>query len=200
MQLEKINLIKTMLEVEIKILDIDVEKLTQQLEEMWAKKTFEWVIHDVYYDFPKGSKLKMEKNKRMFRLRKKWEEHIYTIKRKRKSLWNQQWAAIKDEHETPITNIDSFSKVIEKYGMTKTREKVKHRVSYAFKWGEFDIDTYDEIPAFLEIEEKSREHIDAWIKILKLEDKEILIGGSRKLFKQYWIKYLDFDWENEKRD
>jgi len=50
-----------MLEVEIKILDIDVEKLTQQLEEMWAKKTFEWVIHDVYYDFPKGSKLKMEK-------------------------------------------------------------------------------------------------------------------------------------------
>ena len=186
-----------MLEVEIKILEIDEKKLTDKLEEMWAEKTFEWVIHDVYYDFPEGEELKMENNKRMFRIRKKWEEHIYTIKRKRKWMWKEQWAAIKDEHETPISNIESFSKVIEKYWMTKTREKIKHRTSFAFKWAEFDIDKYEEIPAFLEIEEKSREHIDAWLKILKLEDHELLIGWSRSLFKHYWKEYLDFDWKDE---
>ncbi|MCD5380560.1 CYTH domain-containing protein [Candidatus Gracilibacteria bacterium] len=188
-----------MLEVEIKILEIDQEKLSGKLEEMGAKKTFEGVIHDVYYDFPKGSKLKMEDNKRMFRIRKKGEEHIYTIKRKRKGMGKQQGAAIKDEHETAISNIDSFSKVIEKYGMTKTREKVKHRVSYAFKGAEFDIDKYEEIPAFLEIEEKSREHIDAWIKLLELGDKELLIGGSRKLFKHYGKEYLNFDWKEDEK-
>jgi len=36
----------------------------------------------------------------------------------------------KDEHETSITDITSFAKVLEKYGMEKVREKKKHRVSY----------------------------------------------------------------------
>ena len=184
-----------MLEVEIKILNIDTKTVIKQLETWWAEKTFEGEIHDVYYDFPDGKDLKMEQNNRMFRVRKKWEEHIYTIKRKRKQMWKEEWAAIKDEHETPISNVESFQKVLLKYGLTKTREKIKHRTSYAYKGAEFDIDIYDEIPAFLEIEEVSRKHIDAWIKLLKLEEHEVLIGGSRKLFKHYWMEYLNFDWE-----
>ena len=74
-----------MLEKEIKLLEIDISEVCKKLESLWATKTFEWVIHDVYYDFPKWKDgLKMEDNKRMFSVRKKWEEHIYTIKRKRK--------------------------------------------------------------------------------------------------------------------
>jgi len=188
-----------MLEKEIKILEINEEKLKKDLEELWAKKTFEWIIHDVYYDFPDWEELKMEKNKRMFRIRTKWEEHIYTIKRKRKKMWEQEWAIIKDEHETPITNIESFSKVLEKYGMTKTREKKKHRISYALAWAEFDIDTYEEIPTFLEIEESSRENINFWMRKLNLENHDILLWGSRKIFKHYWVKYLDFDWKEENK-
>ncbi len=186
-----------MLEIEIKILEVDERKLKKRLKELGAKKTFEGVIHDVYYDFPEGSKLKMENNNRMFRIRKKWEEHIYTIKRKRKALWKEQWAAIKDEHETPISNIESFQKVLEKYGMAKTREKIKHRTSYALAWAEFDIDVYDDIPAFLEIEEESRDNIAFWIRKLWLWKNDLLIGGSRKIFKHYWVKYLDFDWKEK---
>ena len=187
-----------MLEKEIKILEIDTEKLFSDLEKLWAKKTFEWIIHDVYYDFPDGKDLKMEKNNRIFRIRKKGEEHIYTIKRKRKEMGEQEWATIKDEHETAITNVESFAKVLEKYWMTKTREKKKHRISYALAGAEFDIDTYEEIPTFLEIEETSRENINFWIRKLSLENHDILLGGSRKIFKHYWVKYLDFDWKAEK--
>lgn len=187
-----------MLEKEIKILEIDTEKLFSDLEILWAKKTFDWIIHDVYYDFPDWKKLKMEKNKRMFRIRTKWEEHIYTIKRKRTKMWEDEWAIIKDEHETSITNIDSFQRVLDKYGMTKTREKKKHRVSYALAGADFDIDTYEEIPTFLEIEETSRDNIDLWIKKLNLKNNEILLWGSRTIFKHYWVKYLDFDWKAEK--
>ena len=72
-----------MLEKEIKILEINREELVARLLSLWAKKTFEWYIHDIYYDFPeKGEqKDKMQANGRMFRLRKKGEEHIYTIKK-----------------------------------------------------------------------------------------------------------------------
>jgi adenylate cyclase class 2 len=87
----------------------------------------------------------------------------------------EEEAVIKDEHETPISNVESFQKVIEKYGMKKIREKKKHRVSYALSGAEFDIDTYEDIPTFLEIEESSRDNINLWIKKLNLENNEILL-------------------------
>jgi adenylate cyclase class IV len=60
-----------MLEKEIKILEINEKELYANLEKLGAKKTFEGIIHDVYYDFPEGDKLKMEANNRIFRIRTK---------------------------------------------------------------------------------------------------------------------------------
>ncbi len=132
-----------MLEKEIKILEINVEEVQNKLIKLGAEKTFEGFIHDVYYDFPDDVENKMEANGRMFRLRQKGEEHIYTIKNKRREIKEEEGAVGKDEHETPITNIESFAKVLEKYGMKKTREKKKHRISYRVENMEFDIDRYE---------------------------------------------------------
>ena len=182
-----------MLEKEIKFLDINVEEVCKKLEAYGVVKTFEWVIHDVYYDFPEEwSKAKMEWNKRMFRVRKKWEDHIYTIKRKRKSIGKAEKLTAKDEHETEITDSESFSRVLEKYGMTKTREKKKHRISYRLHGIEFDIDKYEGIPAILEIEANRREEMDILIKKLELTKHEEMIGWSRSLFARYWKEYLNF--------
>jgi len=41
-----------MLEKEIKILDINITQLTQQLQKMRGFKVFDGVIHDDYYDVP----------------------------------------------------------------------------------------------------------------------------------------------------
>ena len=152
-----------MLEKEIKILEIDHEAVVQKLESLGAKKSFEGFIHDVYYDFLDEEGHKLELNGRMFRLRKKGEEHIYTIKNKRKKIKKQEGVIAKDEHETSITDIERFSKVLEKYGMTKTREKKKHRISYQLQNMEFDIDFYEGIPEFLEIEGPSGEAIQSWV-------------------------------------
>jgi adenylate cyclase class IV len=186
-----------MLEKEIKILDVDVEKLQKKLEDLWAKKTFEWYIHDIYYDFPDEDKNKMEANKRIFRVRRKWDIHMYTIKRKRnkKSEWGEKWVKIADEGEREITDVESFTKVLEKYGMKAIREKKKYRISYALDWIEFDIDDYfwqDDrslIPPLLEIEASSKEEIKNWIKKLWLEKHKQVDWGSKKLFKNYWVDY-----------
>jgi len=158
-----------MLEKEIKILDIDTKEICEKLEKMWAEKTFDGVIHDVYYDFPNDeSKPKMQQNNRMFRVRKKWETHLYTIKNKRFDVEENEDVIAKDEHEMQISDVESFSAVLEKYGMVKTREKIKHRISYNLNWAEFDIDKYEKIPALLEIEETSQANIDAWVEKLWL--------------------------------
>jgi adenylate cyclase class IV len=62
--------------------------------------------------------------------------------------------------------VDSFRKVLEKYGMKKTREKKKHRVSYRYDNKEFDIDKYEDIPTLLEIEAHTSEEIQECIKKL----------------------------------
>ncbi len=183
-----------MLEKEIKILEIDTQEVEKKLLNLWAQKTFEGYIHDVYYDFPDDApKNKMEAQGRMFRLRQKGEDHIYTIKNKRKKIKKAEWVVAKDEHETPVTNIESFAKVLEKYGMTKTREKKKHRVSYALDDMEFDIDSYENIPEFLEIEWPSGEVIQQWVEKLWLGEYEQLLWGSRKLFRKYGVEYDYFD-------
>ena len=186
-----------MLEKEIKILDVDVQKLREKLEELWAKKTFEGFIHDIYYDFPWEQNHKMEANKRLFRVRKKWDIHMYTIKRKRnkKSEWGEEGVKIADEWEREITDVESFTKVLEKYWMKQTREKKKYRISYALDGCEFDIDDYyiwdnkNKIPALLEIEAHSKQEILKWIKKLWLENHRQEKWGSRKLFEFYWVEY-----------
>lgn len=185
-----------MLEKEIKILDVNVEEITKKLEEYWAKKTFDGFIHDVYYDFPWD---KMEGEKRMFRVRQKWETHLYTIKRKRKKVKKAEWVNAKDEHETEITDVKSFSKVLEKYWMQKTREKKKYRISYNHNWIEFDIDDYyiwdnnNLIPPLLEIEATNHDDIQDWIKKLWLELHEQKLFWSRSLFKFYGQDYSVFE-------
>lgn len=179
-----------MLEKEIKILEINVQEICEKLEKFWAKKTFDGVIHDVYYDFPSDSKkAKMQQNNRMFRVRKKWETHLYTIKNKRFDVEENEDVIAKDEHEMEISDVESFSSVLEKYGMVKTREKIKHRISYRLVDAEFDIDKYEDIPALLEIEEESQANIDFWLRKLKLTDKKIFLWGSKKLFKHYKKEY-----------
>jgi len=182
-----------MLEKEIKILEIDIDEVVAKLEKFKAEKTFEGFIHDVYYDFPDNPNLKMEDNNRLFRVRKKWEDHIYTIKRKRKEIRKTENLNAKDEHETEITDVESFSRVLEKYGMTKTREKKKHRISYRLHGIEFDIDEYEGIPPLLEIEANRREEIDILVEKLWLTKNEQMIGWSRSLFAHYWVEYLTFE-------
>ena len=186
-----------MLEKEIKILDVNIEELQKKLKDFWAKKTFEWYIHDIYYDFPDSESNKMEANNRIFRVRKKWDIHMYTIKRKRttKEEWWEKWLKIADEWEREITDVESFTKVLEKYWMKAVREKKKYRISYSLGNIEFDIDDYfygDDralIPPLLEIEAHTKEEIDSWIKKLWLENHKQVDWGSKKLFKNYWVEY-----------
>jgi adenylate cyclase class IV len=191
-----------MLEKEIKILDINIEELLQKLENFWAVKTFEWFIHDIYYDFScdKTGDKKMDINKRLFRVRKKWDIHLYTIKRKRnkKKDWWEKWVKIADEWEREITDVESFTKVLEKYWMTQTREKKKYRISYSLNNIEFDIDDYylwdnkNIIPPLLEIEAHTKEDILWWIDKLGLTKHKQTKWWSRKLFEYYGIEYSNF--------
>nr|MDD3720628.1 class IV adenylate cyclase [Candidatus Gracilibacteria bacterium] len=171
-----------MFEKEIKILDIDKNSLIKKLEEIGAVKDYEEVIHDIYYDYPEG---KIDEGKRSFRIRKKGNCYMYTIKKKEKS----ETIKICQEKEIEISNIDGFQKTLEKYGLVKAREKQKMRLSYYIDDTHFDIDDYEGIPTLLEIEAHSDEEIEKWIKELGLENHTRKTFGSRGLFEYYKVPY-----------
>ena len=183
-----------MLEKEIKILDIDKEKVIKRLINLWAEKTYEWLVHDIYYDFLEWEKKKMQENDRLFRIRSKWDVYLYTIKRKRvlEEDWWEKWVKVADEWENLITNVESFKNVLEKYWMHKVREKKKFRVSFRLWEVEFDLDEYEWIPPLLEIEAKTKKEINKYIKELKLSKNVQKTFGSRWLFKYYWMDYVNF--------
>lgn len=169
-----------MLEKELKILEINKEKVIQKLEALGAKKKFEWYIHDVYYDFDSSGN-HMETMERRFRIRKKWEDHLYTIKKREED----DHLKVAQEWEFKITNPEGFKKVLEKYGLKETREKSKYRVTYEVDDFVFEIDEYEGIPTILEIEGPSYLNIKLWIEKLELGHLPQKRFGARGLFKYY---------------
>lgn len=171
-----------MLEKELKILEIDKEKLIQKLEELGAKKKFEGYIHDVYYDFEKEKwEDSMENMERRFRIRKKWEDHLYTIKKREE----HDKLKVAQESEYKITDIEWFQRVVEKYGMKQIREKSKYRLSYEIDDFVFEIDEYEGIPPILEIEGPSYLNIKLWVEKLEVGHLPQKRFGARGLFKYY---------------
>lgn len=182
-----------MLEKEIKILEIDVAFVTDKLLKLWAKKTFEWHISDTYFDFHDKAKYKHQEAARIFRLREKWNKSIYTVKETKELLSKKEKVVVKEEHEVEVSDPWTFSKTLKMQGMIPIRKKQKHRVSFKLDAIAFDIDTYEGIPTFIEIEWPSWKVIFEWIKHLFLEEKERLVGGSRMIFDRYNVPYTYCD-------
>ena len=178
-----------MLEKEIKILDVDISEITKKLLEMWAEKTFEGHVRDVYFDFHDRVENKREEAEKIYRLRQKWEKTIYTVKHKKYLEIEAENVMVKEEVETPVGDFEDFSKMLEMQWMQTIRKKEKYRATYTLDDIVFDFDTYNGIPTVLEIEGPSGEKIFDWIKKLLLHEKEHLVWGSRMLFDRYKVPY-----------
>lgn len=147
------------IEEEVKICNIwDVKSdVIKKLNKKWAKKTFEWTVEDLYYDYDsKNDNLRTKfwdnTYRSTFRIRKKtsitWtEKYYYTIKRKLtkdEKIMFDKFAINKEdgrnietrtcfEQEFEINNFKLFEKSITEAWYTKQRSKKKDRISYAIE-------------------------------------------------------------------
>ena len=182
-----------MLEKEIKILEVDTSYVVQLLVGHGAEMTFDGHISDTYYDFKDRVKYKREEAQKIFRLRQKWDTSIYTVKNKKRELWEEEGVVVNEEYETIIADTRKFIKALKKEGMIPIRKKKKHRMSFKLGNVAFDFDTYEGIPTFLEIEGPSAKVIHNWIDKLLLQGRESLVWGSRMLFDRYKVPYMYCD-------
>lgn len=161
-----------MKEIEVKILEIDVEKVKAKLKELGAEKVFDGQVLSVYFDFPDKH---LEKEGKILRLRQKESKVILTYK----ELISREKAKIMDEYELEVDGFETMKKIFEGIALFPLYEFNKHRTTYKLNQTHFEIDEYPDIPAFLEIEAPDLETINKFISEF---------GFSREEAKSYSIK------------
>lgn len=159
-------------EIEVKILEIDKDKLISILEEKWAMRIFEWKIEN---DFFRNSK----KNK--IRLRKMGNKNYMTFKHKieHDTVMNNM------EHELEFNDFETMINILEWIGFERYGKSTKYRISYKLWEIEFDFDKYENIPDFVEVEAKNIEDLKKWVELLGYKMSETS-KMTERLLKEFY--------------
>ena len=159
-----------MKEVEVKIIDIDREKVEARLRSLGATTTFDGDQVTVFFDYP-GNPIATAKN--LLRLRKTRDKTQLTFKK----FIESESAKVRDEYEVVVSDFESMRLILESLGLSPTKRMEKHRTSYTLKSGvEVDIDKYageySHIPELLEIEGENVETVHLHAKLLGFQPEE----------------------------
>lgn len=144
-------------EIEIKIFEIDREKVEQQLIDIWAEKVYEDNLETQYFDT-------WNNTKQYLRIRKKSTGQKITYK----NLIQKNGLQMNEEYETDIHNAEEMKSILESLWYNHYKTQHKKRICYTYQNIVFDFDKYDHIPWFLEIEWPDEQTIHTWIKKLWL--------------------------------
>ena len=180
-----------MKEVEVKIIEIDREKVEAGLRSLGATRTFDGDQVTVFFDFP-GNSIAAAKN--LLRLRKTGDKTLLTFKK----FVESGPAKVRDEYEVVVSDFDSMRLILESLGLSPTKRMEKHRTSYTLKSGvEVDIDKYageySHIPELLEIEGKDVETVHLHAKLLGFQPVECKSWTTFDLIDHYSGRKADHD-------
>ncbi|MGM5484361.1 MAG: class IV adenylate cyclase [Nanobdellota archaeon] len=168
-----------MIEREVKILEIDKDKVVSELKRLGAEKVYDGDLFTKYFDYP--SRL-LKKEGKTLRLRKFTDRSVLTFKKKLPT------EGVKEREETEVIVEGDMDEIFKGLGLELTREKKKYRTSLILDKARIDIDTYPGIPTFLEIEGDDKEKIFSTAEKLGFKREDCLDWHSDKLFGYYGYK------------
>lgn len=149
-----------MKEIEVKVIGIDQSKVVEKLNSIGAKKTFDGIVHTVFFDFPDH---RIKNAKDLFRLRKVGNSSFITFK---KFVPNKS-VKIRNEYEIEVSDFSTAEIILKGIGCVPELSVKKRRVSYKLDDVHFELDKhlddYDYIPWFLEIETKDEKTLSEYI-------------------------------------
>ena len=97
-----------------------------------------------------------------------------------------------DEVNLNVSDADLAKKLFENIGLVNYAHQEKDRVTFTLNDWNFDLDQYPGMPAYLEIEGKSHEHVQEAIQLLKLGAHRSIGEGEKVLIeKEYGLDWHD---------
>ncbi len=167
-------------ENEVRVLEIDVDKLIEQLENLGAKKVGEYFQRRYVYDFNPKIKGKW------IRLRTNGEYTTLAIK----SRPDETKIGQLFELEEKVEDFEKTHMILTELGYTPTAYQENKRLIYTLDDVEFDIDSWPMIPTYVEIEGKNAEIVKKYIDILNLNNNKLSYESLITIYKKYYNKDL----------
>ena len=167
-------------EIEVKILEINLERIVSKLEELGAEEVFSGEIKAYHYDLPNEP---ITRKGDVLRLRKKGDKAEFVYKEKQES----KVAKVNIEHEININpnDFETMRTILESLGLREIYALEKSRTSYRIGNTQFEIDIFPEIPPLLEIEAPDEETLKMYVKKLGYTMKDAKTWGSKELLLHY---------------
>jgi len=174
-------------EVETKVLDIDAEDIKKKLISFGAEKIQNTRLIVDWYR-PLG--IKEGEDPWFLRIRSNSDgKYEVTWKAKSDILGT---ARKHKEINFLIQEPEKLADLFEELGLEKYAHQEKDRISFSYQDWQFDIDQYPKMPAFLEIEGKSEEHVKEGMKLLGIENNPTWPKGERILIQDtYGLDWYD---------
>lgn len=174
-------------EIETKVLDIDAEDISRKLLAADAKKVSHTRLKVTWYG-KKGTEA--GKEPWFMRIRSNSEgKHQVTWKAK------SDIQGVTRKHKEInfyIADPVSLADLFEELEFTAYAYQEKDRTTYSLKDWVFDLDQYPGMPALLEIEGSSEEHVSEAVRMLGLESHKTWANGERILIQDVY----KIDWYN----
>jgi adenylate cyclase class 2 len=135
-----------MKEIELTILNINIQEVSQKLHALGAKKITQAFLIAESFDFP-GDPLNQADA--YLRLRQEGEKTVLTFKGKSE---DSRYFKRRLEIETIVSDFPMTKKILLALGMHVIRHHEKKRTSWKWRSLRFDIDEFPTIPPYMEIE------------------------------------------------
>ena len=163
-------------EYELRVLEIDKNKLIKDLEEMGAIKRGEYNQKRYVYD------LNPPEPDKWIRLRTNGKDTTITYK-------NVQTKNIDGTKEVEIivSDFEVANELLENIGFKSKAYQENTRIQYELNGIEIDIDTWPLIPTYVEIEGNSEESVIEMLNLLKLDKKKMTTVDVQGIYKNYGI-------------
>lgn len=170
-----------MQEIEVKILEVDVSKVVSKLESLGAQKTFDGNIVTSLFDF---EDLRIKNSNGTMRLRMRGDVAEVTVKQKEL----KSGAKVAEQTEVSVSDFEKMRAILLLCGLKEFPVLTKHRVSYQIDDTHFEFDTYQGVPASLEIESFSVERIHEWVEKLGYTMDQAKDWGAHALLKHHGVE------------
>lgn len=162
-------------EYEVRVLEIDKDKMMNLLEKLGAVKKGEYEQRRYVYD------LKPVQKGKWIRLRTNGIKTTLTYK----DVVSNTIDGTK-EVEFEVEDFDAGNEFLNRIGFTARSYQENNRIQYELDNVEIDIDTWPMIPTYLEIEGKSKEEVNNMIKRLKLDKLKITTLNCDDIYMQIY--------------
>ncbi len=178
-------------EFEIKFLEVDVPELEKKLLHIGAEKVGEYFYKRRHFDYPD---FRLDDSGQWIRVRD--EGNKITMAHKRIANFDlnkkDRKNVIIEETEITISDFDSACQILFSIGLIEKNYIENKRTRYIKDAVEYDIDTFPQLPSYLEIEGKSLASVEKAASELGFDVSKSVRYTATQMYKDRGIDLRDY--------